>query len=132
VSDTKQVIVIRKDLNMRKGKMCAQAAHASMKVLLDMMYIDHGVGYCVYSFPIKENTPLFNWLNGAFTKIVVSVDSEIALLRLYTLAKLKKIPCALITDAGRTEFSGPTNTCVAIGPDYSDKIDKLTGELPLI
>jgi peptidyl-tRNA hydrolase len=29
----KQMIVMRKDLNMRKGKMCAKATHASMAVL---------------------------------------------------------------------------------------------------
>ena len=31
----KQVIVMRKDLGMRKGKMIAQGAHASLRVLLE-------------------------------------------------------------------------------------------------
>ena len=33
----KQVIVMRTDLHMRKGKMIAQGAHASMKVFFDQM-----------------------------------------------------------------------------------------------
>ena len=36
----KQVIVMRKDLGMRKGKMIAQGAHASMKVLLQAGSLD--------------------------------------------------------------------------------------------
>lgn len=37
-SDVKQVLVIRKDLNMRKGKMVAQGAHSAMKVVFDQAY----------------------------------------------------------------------------------------------
>jgi PTH2 family peptidyl-tRNA hydrolase len=42
--DVKQVIIIRKDLNMRKGKMIAQGNHASMGVIFNYMfpnYLDH-------------------------------------------------------------------------------------------
>ena len=35
----KQVIIVRKDLNMRKGKIAAQVAHAAMKVILDKMVV---------------------------------------------------------------------------------------------
>ena len=38
----KQVIVMRRDLNMRKGKMVAQGAHASMAVLLNAGRYDDG------------------------------------------------------------------------------------------
>ena len=43
------------------------------------------------------------------------------------------IECHLITDSGKTEFNGvPTNTCLAIGPDYVDEINKITGHLNLL
>ncbi len=49
------------------------------------------------------------------------------------MADMDCLRYALITDAGRTEFHGePTNTTLAIGPDYSEKIDKITGGLPLL
>lgn len=124
----KQVIVVRKDLKMRKGKCAAQAAHASMKVFLDVSEIDtqDSTLTCRLTIPMQE------WLQGSFAKICLYVNSEEELLELYEKARKEKLPCSLITDSGRTEFHGvPTNTCIAIGPDYSDKIDKLTGNLPL-
>ena len=85
----KQVIVIRKDLKMRKGKMCAQAAHAAMKVVLDRMLCEEYAkdstlweGCFVWHMTIFESEPLYRWIKGAFTKIVVSVDSEEELLEL--------------------------------------------------
>jgi PTH2 family peptidyl-tRNA hydrolase len=131
--EVKQVIVVRKDLHMRKGKMCAQSAHASMKVLLDMMHVDEELsGYSRWSFSAKHETPLWKWLKGRFAKIVVYVNSEKELLDLYVDAQLANIPNALIQDAGITEIKEPTYTCIAIGPDYSEEIDKITGKLPLI
>ena len=38
---------------------------------------------------------------------------------------------ALITDAGRTTVEPGTITCLAIGPDSDEKIDKITKELKL-
>jgi PTH2 family peptidyl-tRNA hydrolase len=77
----KQVIIIRKDLNMRKGKMIAQGAHASMKVISDMMQ-QSGVWFSGdHNDFIKENkltvvvdSPLNKWLNGIFKKIVVGAE----------------------------------------------------------
>lgn len=129
MSEPKQVIVVRKDLNMRKGKIAAQAAHASMKVLVDLMD-NTGDSYVLYSFryPVLEE-----WLSGRFTKICVSVDSEQELLDLYQKARDANMLCSLIVDAGLTEFNGvPTKTCIAIGPELPEKIDQLTGHLKLL
>lgn len=135
----KQVIVIRKDLNMRKGKIAAQAAHASMKVLLDCGGITYGEEGLGGSYPdyftinLSQHTMLRKWLEGKFTKICVSVDSEEELLDIYQKAKDSNVLAALITDAGLTEFGGvPTNTCIAIGPDVPEKINLLTGHLKLL
>lgn len=141
--EAKQVIVVRNDLRnqqghkIRSGKMAAQVAHASMKVILDMMErhtIIIGQKLLTnYDMIIEKESPVEHWLNGIFTKICVSVDSEEELVDMYELAKEAGIPCSLITDIGLTEFNGvPTKTTVAIGPWWSEEIDKLTGNLKLL
>lgn len=123
----KQVIVMRKDLGMRKGKMIAQGAHASMKVVIDGGAIQDG------RFAVALWPALAAWLGGRFTKVCVSVDSEAALDAIVERARAAGVPCALIVDAGTTEFHGlPTKTCCAIGPAWTDEVDAITGELPLL
>jgi PTH2 family peptidyl-tRNA hydrolase len=141
MSEVKQVIVVRKDLNMRKGKIAAQVAHASLKVIVDMMRRDdmsYPVGTGMQEgvrllMLLDKGSPAYEWLNGRFTKIVVYVDSEDELRDLYNKAFDKGLPCAFIVDSGFTEFHGnKTATCIAIGPYWSDKIDEITGDLPLL
>lgn len=130
MSVPKQVIVMRKDLNMRKGKMIAQGSHASMKVLLDCQITTASNG----TERVYEVTEAMrDWLEGKFTKICLSVDSECELESIYQAAKTANIPCAMIVDSGATEFNGvPTKTCIAIGPDYPEVIDPITGHLKLL
>ena len=130
---SKQVIVIRKDLNMKKGKAIAQGAHASLKVFFDKISIQRKehTNVTLASFPITSDYEA-DWINGSFTKIVVSVNSEKELLDIWAESKERGILCSLIQDEGRTEFNGVlTYTAVAIGPDNSDTIDKITKDLPL-
>jgi peptidyl-tRNA hydrolase, PTH2 family len=123
----KQVIVMRKDLGMRKGKMIAQGAHASLKVVVDGGRLDGD------TFSIDVWPALAAWLGGRFTKVCVSVDSEAALDAVVARARAAGVPCALIVDAGQTEFHGvPTKTCCAVGPAWTDEVDAITGELPLL
>jgi peptidyl-tRNA hydrolase, PTH2 family len=124
----KQVIVMRKDLGMRKGKMIAQGAHASLKVLVDRARLDDS------ALAIALDEPTREWLvSGRFTKVCVSVDSEAALDDVVARAAAAGIPCALIVDSGRTEFHGvPTKTCCAVGPAWADDVDAITGSLPLL
>jgi PTH2 family peptidyl-tRNA hydrolase len=125
----KQVIVMRKDLGMRKGKMIAQGAHASLKVLLDAGAADLERA----TFTLALDPALSAWLGGRFTKVCVSVDSEAALDAIVDRARAVGVPCALIVDAGTTEFHGvPTKTCCAVGPAWVDAVDAITGELPLL
>lgn len=125
----KQVIVLRKDLNMRKGKMVSQGAHASMKAILDWS-IYEGNGLLT---ELPKGSALESWLNGLFTKICVSVDSEEELVDLYNKAMKAGLMVSMITDAGLTEFNGVhTKTCIAIGPDWSDEIDPITKHLKLL
>jgi peptidyl-tRNA hydrolase, PTH2 family len=117
----KQVIVMRRDLKMRRGKEIAQGAHASMAFLSKKVRAGE-----------LFNDLEFEWLNGLFTKVCVRVDSEEALMKVADQAKAEGLQVEVITDSGKTEFGGvPTRTCLAIGPDQAEKIDKVTGSLEL-
>lgn len=133
--NTKQVIVMRKDLNMRKGKMIAQGAHASLKAVLSLFntrVTDRDTKIYELEFGLEECVAN-DWLEGAFTKVCVSVDSEKELIDIYEKAKDYAIPVALIQDAGITEFNGvPTYTCIAVGPWISEEIDEVTAHLKLL
>ena len=120
---------MRKDLGMRKGKMIAQGAHASLKVLVDAGRLDLGGA----GFTIPLDPALAAWLGGRFTKVCVSVSSEAELDAIVANARAAGVPCALIVDAGLTEFHGvPTKTCCAVGPAWVDAVDAITGALPLL
>lgn len=113
---------------MRKGKMVAQGAHASISVLLKYAGRDEGT-FVMSGF----SEHIAAWAEGSQTKVCVSCNSEQELLELYEKAYNAGIACSIIRDEGRTEFNGiPTYTAVAIGPDLPENIDKITGHLPLL
>lgn len=123
----KQVIVIRRDLKMRRGKEIAQGAHASMAALLQGLTIDEDGAVRLQVWPEARQ-----WLQGAFTKIAVKVQSEEELLAVRDKAVEAGIPHALIQDAGRTEFHGvPTYTALAVGPASAEQLAPVTGDLKL-
>ena len=126
----KQVLVLRKDLNMRKGKMVAQGAHASqLAVYPRPTEADVQRGWMT----VPLNGHLTPWLRDNFKKITVSVNSEEALRAVHDAALAAGIPCSLVTDSGLTEFGGvPTVTAVAVGPAHEDTVNRITGHLPLL
>ena len=131
----KQVIVVRTDLNMRKGKMAAQVAHASMKAFLDRSMLIHDTDTLstLHIWPINAEGE--EWLKGSFTKIVVGCNSEAELLELRDRVNASEdlLYGALIQDNGLTEFRNvPTYTALAIGPADAKKIDRITGHLKLL
>jgi PTH2 family peptidyl-tRNA hydrolase len=128
---TKQVIVIRKDLHMRRGKEIAQGSHASMSFLTRRLAAAErnpaDNSHVVVLRPIEAL-----WLDGSFAKVCLQVPGEKELLDVYQRAQEAGLEVHLITDSGRTEFGGvPTRTCLAIGPDDADAIDQVTGDLKL-
>ena len=132
MNEQKQVIVMRKDLNMRKGKMVAQGAHASMAAIIKNGFWRHDL-FEVPKYVIPADEDLKAWLAGSFKKICVSVNSEQELLDIFKKAEEAGLHCALIQDSGLTEFGGvPTYTCCAIGPNMPAAIDEITGNLPLL
>ena len=131
--NTKQVIVMRKDLGMRKGKMIAQGSHASLGALLKFFDKIENKDSVTYKVQFGKNSYLDQWLNGTFTKICLYVNSEEELDNIKKQCDEAKIPNALIVDSGLTEFHGnPTKTCIGIGPWDSEEIDKITGNLSLL
>ena len=128
----KQVIAVRTDLNMRKGKIAAQAGHAAMSFLTTRLRYIAGDEE-VKEFSLYVNPYEDEWLNSGTKKIVVGVSSEEELDELIEKANEMGIPNHTVVDSGLTEFGGiPTVTCAAFGPYESDERDRLTGSLKLI
>lgn len=141
----KQIIVVREDLNMSRGKLASQVAHASMKSLVDAMQrvdlpemIETEDGLDEVKRPslvldLDSDKELKAWLEGSFTKIVVYVKSEEKLMNLYNKVKSAGLRASLIIDNGTTEFGGvKTKTCIAIGPHDAERIDPFTKKYPLL
>ena len=124
-NDIKQLILIRRDLKMRRGKEIAQGAHAAMAFLTSVISPE---GHFKRALTYKE----LLWIGGSFTKVVLQVPDGEALFEAFDLAKDHDIQAKLITDNGTTEFGGvPTVTALAIGPDDSEVLDPLFGHLTL-
>ena len=112
--DLKQAIVVRGEMGMGKGKIAAQASHASVEVMG------------------KVDARTFEaWRKQGMKKIVLKIGSKMELLELFQ--KMKKIfPTALIKDAGLTQIKAGEPTCIAIGPAAEIELDKHLGDLKLL
>jgi peptidyl-tRNA hydrolase, PTH2 family len=147
--EMKQCLIWQGSLSVRKGKVAAQIAHASLKAILDSAFKEDHItfdfmGDC-QSYTFRNDSYIAKWLSGIFTKIVVKVNSEEELIKLYNDVteynyrgahkdgEFQPIPVALIKDAGLTEFHGvPTLTCMAVGPAPIELVNKFTGHLKLL
>jgi PTH2 family peptidyl-tRNA hydrolase len=134
--NTKQVIVMRKDLNMRKGKMIAQGSHASMSFLTKRLNISQTIdseGDPCFFACIAFTEEINHWLRNSFRKICVYVNSEEELEAVHQKALDNGLISHMLTDNGATEFNGvKTKTCCAIGPASDHKFKNVTDHLPLL
>lgn len=138
---SKQMIVIRRDLKMRKGKIAAQASHACVEATLmalakeqrlNEVCVAENQNWVYLNHSHEDTSALTNWFDAGVAKICVYVDSEEELLELANQGREQGFIVALIKDAGFTEFHGePTFTCIAFEPLAAEDIDPLTGDLPL-
>ena len=126
----KQVILVRKDLKMGKGKIGAQASHASLAAFLNLG--ETKPKELSESLTLSLSEADREWLINRFTKICLRVDSEEELLSYYEKAKKAGLKCSLIKDAGFTELEGSNYTTVGIGPDFNEKINEITKDLKLL
>lgn len=130
----KQIIVMRKDLNMRKGKIAAQAGHAVLSVIFKKLNMLDQFFWSVEQDRVvfEGDEVLDDWFTNSYTKICLYVNSEQELLDLKEKADSLGFVTSLIKDNGTTEFNGvPTYTCIAFEPLPAEKIDILTKDLPL-
>ena len=111
----KQIIVVRKDLKMSAGKLAAQSSHASTEATLK-----------------SEDPKVGAWQKDGMKKVVLKVNNQEELLKIKQKAGRTKLITALIKDAGKTEVEPGTITCLGIGPDKEEEINKVTGKLKLL
>lgn len=113
--EIKQVIVVRADLQLPKGKLAAQVGHA-----------------CVEAAHRSDKEMYDSWREEGQKKVVLKVANEKELYVIMQQAKDAGLTTALITDAGKTCIAPGTVTCCAIGPDEEKKIDSITGKLSMM
>lgn len=115
MSEYKQAILVRTDLKMSKGKIAAQASHAAVEATLNSSRFKVGP-----------------WKNQGMKKVILKVEDQKELIKYQRLAKKEKLVASIIKDAGRTELKPGTMTCLGIGPDKEEKIDKITSKLKVL
>ena len=111
----KQAILVRQDLKLPKGKMAAQAAHASVDAVLK-----------------SDKDIVKKWRSEGMMKVVLKVNDLKELRKYNQIAKDNGLKTAVITDAGRTVVEPGTTTCFAIGPDKEEDIDLVIKDLKLM
>lgn len=114
----KQVMVVRQDLKMGKGKLAVQVAHAAVSS----------------AEQARKHKPTWYepWIHENQAKICVKIDSERELRLLKGRMDEAGIPNSLIQDAGLTQLEPGTTTCLGIGPLPAEVADRYTGELKLV
>jgi len=111
----KQVIVVRDDLNLSRGKLAVQVAHAA-----------------ILGYEISNKEVVQKWKGEGQKKIVLKVPSLEKLLKVKKEAEGLGLPVAIVRDAGFTEVKPGTITAIVIGPEDEKKINKVTGILALL
>jgi PTH2 family peptidyl-tRNA hydrolase len=112
----KLALLVRSDLDMGRGKIAAQAAHAAVLATLTN----------------RGTRDYATWLREGQPKVVLKVGSGEELDRLSAAARSAGLPVEVVRDAGRTQVPPGTPTCCAIGPAQSARIDAVTSGLSLL
>jgi len=111
----KQVILVRDDLKLSKGKMAAQVAHAAVDAVT-----------------LSDAEDVMKWRSEGMKKSVLKVKDLAELLEYERKATKAGLVVAVITDAGHTHVDPGTITCMGIGPHEDKRIDEITGSLKLV
>lgn len=120
LEEYKQVIVVRTDIKMSKGKLAVQVAHAAVEAVIK----------CLEKAVCRDNVAV--WRAQGQKKVVVKARSLEELLKIKERAEELGLATALIADAGLTELPPETITALGIGPAPSSILDIVTGSLPLL
>ena len=120
--DLKMVFLVRQDLKMKAGKIASQVAHAAIGLYDDIIFGNN----------IYQKEALDFWVNYGQKKIVLRVPNLEIMTNAYRQCKKENIATCLITDAGLTQIEPFSKTVLGIGPDKSEKINKITGTFKLM
>ena len=112
----KMAILVRSDVKMSKGKVLAQVGHAMVDATVKAY---------------TKTTLFYKWQADGEKIVVLKVPNEKTLDTIINIAGRKGVHNGEVVDAGLTEISPGTITVGYVGPDYDDKIDKLTRQLKL-
>ncbi len=125
----KQAIVVRRDLEMRKGKIGAQASHASQEFIWQQgsVYTDFGP---VFKMTLTDEQ--VRWRATGHRKVVLGVSDEAELFAIRDAALAAGLTVHVICDEGLTQIAAGSYTCLAIGPHFSNLIDPITQHLRLL
>lgn len=115
-SPVKGVVLVRTDLKMSKGKIVSQAMHGA------------------YAAGIDAQNNLMNgiWSRYGFKKVALQVPSAEEMEEIAQALQKQGVSVYPIVDAGRTQVEPNTWTVTFAGPDYEEKLDKVTGHLKLL
>lgn len=127
----KQIIIVRKDLDMSPGKLAAQVSHGSMAFL--SCFIRNNTDLDGHVDGYIDKNIFHNWINESFTKCVLKAKNRNQLLKAKTMAEdlgmVEDKDFWLIKDNCRTELEpeedGRTLTCIGFRPMNSEIIDKI-------
>ena len=111
----KQVMIVRTDIKMGKGKIAAQCCHAA-----------------IGAYKQADKEKVRKWENEAYAKVVLKAPTLQDLYNLREIARAKGVAYYLVTDAGRTQLPKSTVTVLGLGPDEDDVLDEITGDLKLL
>lgn len=115
MSELKQAIIIRKDLNLNKRELASQVAKASLKFIIENNEAERG-GQLVVSLSSDEVA----WLTGSFSQDIRGVNNKDQLDDIMFRAELLGVETYSVSKQENIE-----KTCIAIGPDEPDVINKL-------
>lgn len=116
--DFKQVIIVRRDINMGTGKIAAQVAHAAV------------MG--AEKVKASRRNWFSSWFAAGQAKVVLKVKNIEELMEVRKQAEELFLPVVQVQDSGLTQIPSGTTTCVGIGPAPSELVDKVTLGLKLL
>ncbi|KAG6990916.1 hypothetical protein G7Y79_00060g092200 [Physcia stellaris] len=111
----KLTLILRTDLSMTRGKLAAQASHATL------------ANYRYFLAHAPQHPCLQAWERGGQAKVALRVDGEEELLTLHAKAVSLGLCAMVVRDAGRTQVEAGSVTAVAVGPGPRGVVDLVTG-----
>lgn len=125
--ELKQVILLRRDMRLRRAEAAALSSKASMAFIVEGDESDQSGTVKVTLSGIEAE-----WMLGTSTRIILGVTSEDAMRKLLLKAELQGVSTYEITGSSSGKVDeGVQLIAAALGPDDSDKLDLITGNLKL-